>query len=274
MILSFTLQRLGTKAVAMDNNRELAGQVALVTGAGTGIGRAIARALASAGARVAVSDIDLEAARRVALELPGAIPLCLDVTSPESAARAVAAVEADLGPIDILVNNAGVSTMNHIEDLTVEEWDFNFDVNAKGVFLVTRAALPGMIARRGGCIVNTASMAGKKAVPLLAHYAASKWACIGFTVSAAVELGPHGIRVNCVCPGYVETSMQERELVWEGELRGLPPQEVADGYVRLTPLSRMETAEDVARVVVWLCSPQAEFVTGAAIDVTGGAHLT
>ena len=274
MILSITLQRLGTKAVVMDNNRELAGQVGLVTGAGTGIGRAIARALASAGARVAVSDIDLEAAQRVALELPEAIPLFLDVTSPESAAKAVAATEAGLGPIDILVNNAGVSTMNHIEDLTVAEWDFNFDVNAKGVFLVTRAALPGMIARRAGCIVNTASMAGKKAVPLLAHYAASKWACIGFTVSAAVELGPHGIRVNCVCPGYVETSMQERELVWEGELRGLPPQEVADGYVRLTPLGRMETADDVARVVLWLCSPQAEFVTGAAIDVTGGAHLT
>src|SRR5687768_10672195 len=105
MILSITLQRLGTKAVVMDNNRELAGQVGLVTGAGTGIGRAIARALASAGARVAVSDIDLEAAQRVTLELPEAIPLFLDVTSPESAAKAVAATEAGLGPIDILVNN-------------------------------------------------------------------------------------------------------------------------------------------------------------------------
>jgi NAD(P)-dependent dehydrogenase (short-subunit alcohol dehydrogenase family) len=258
----------------MESNRELEGRVALVTGAGAGIGRAIAHALANAGARVAVSDIDLEAAQRVVLELPVAIPLFLDVTSPESAAKAVAATEAALGPIDILVNNAGVSTMNRIEDLTLEEWDFNFDVNARGVFLVTRAALPGMISRHAGCIVNTASMAGKKAVPLLAHYAASKWACIGFTLSAAVELGPYGIRVNCVCPGYVETSMQERELVWEGELRGVSPAEVAAGYIRLTPLGRMETAEDVARVVRWLCSSQAEFVTGAAIDVTGGAHLT
>jgi NAD(P)-dependent dehydrogenase (short-subunit alcohol dehydrogenase family) len=258
----------------MESDRELEGRVALVTGAGAGIGRAIAHALANAGARVAVSDIDLEAAQRVVLELPAAIPLFLDVTSPESAEKAVAATEAALGPIDILVNNAGVSTMNRIQDLTVEEWDFNFDVNARGVFLVTRAALPGMISRHAGCIVNTASMAGKKAVPLLAHYAASKWACIGFTLSAAVELGPYGIRVNCVCPGYVETSMQERELVWEGELRGVSPAEVAAGYIGLTPLGRMETAEDVARVVRWLCSPQAEFVTGAAIDVTGGAHLT
>jgi NAD(P)-dependent dehydrogenase (short-subunit alcohol dehydrogenase family) len=258
----------------MEANRELAGQVALITGAGTGIGRAIAHALAGAGARVAVSDIDLESAQRVVLELPEAIPLFLDVTSPESAARAVAATEAAMGWIDILINNAGVSTMNRIEELTIEEWDFNFDVNARGVFLVTRAALPGMIARRAGCIVNTASMAGKKAVPLLAHYAASKWACIGFTLSAAVELAQHGIRVNCVCPGYVKTSMQQRELAWEGELRGLSPVEVAEGYIRLTPLGRMETPEDVAQVVRWLCSPQAAFVTGAAIDVTGGSHLT
>jgi NAD(P)-dependent dehydrogenase (short-subunit alcohol dehydrogenase family) len=258
----------------MDGRGEFDGQVAMVTGAGSGIGRAIAHALANAGARVAVTDIDLEAAQQVALEVPGTIPMFLDVTSPESAKTRVAEVEAALGPLDILINNAGVSTMNRIQDLTVDEWDFNFDVNARGVFLVTQAALPGMIARRAGCIVNTASMAGKKAVPLLAHYAASKWACIGFTLSAAVELGPYGIRVNCVCPGYVETSMQERELVWEGELRGMSPVEVAEGYIRLTPLGRMETAEDVANVVRWLCSPAAEFVTGAAIDVTGGSHLT
>lgn len=258
----------------MDARRFLDEQTALITGAGTGIGRAIALAMAQAGARVAVSDIDLDAARRVAAELPNATAIELDVTSPESAGLAVVETERSLGPIDILINNAGVSTMNRIQDLTVEEWDFNFDVNAKGVFLVTRAALPGMIARGKGCIVNTASMAGKKAVPLLAHYAASKWACIGFTLSAAVELGPHGIRVNCVCPGYVETSMQERELVWEGELRGMSAEAVARGYVDLTPLGRMETANDVARVVRWLCSPDAEFVTGAAIDITGGSHLT
>lgn len=258
----------------METRRELEGRVALVTGAGSGIGRAIAHALAAAGARVAVSDIDLEAAQRVVLELPVAVPLFLDVTSPESAEKAIAATETALGPLDILVNNAGVSTMNRIEHLTVDEWDYNFDVNARGVFLVTRAALPGMMARRVGCIVNTASMAGKKAVPLLAHYAASKWACVGFTLSAAVELGPYGIRVNCVCPGFVETAMQERELAWEGELRGMSPTEVAEGYIRLTPMGRMETAEDVARVVRWLCSPEAEFVTGAAVDVTGGSHLT
>ncbi len=252
----------------------LQGKPALITGAGTGIGRAIGRALAEVGARIAVSDVNLDAARRVAADLTDAVAIELDVTSPESIDRAVAETERTLGPIEILVNNAGVSTMNRVQDLTIEEWDFNFNVNTRGVFLVTRAVLPGMITRNSGCIVNTASMAGKRATPLLAHYAASKWACIGYTLSAAVELGPHGIRVNCVCPGFVETSMQERELLWEGELRGMSASEVAEGYVNLTPMRRMETPEDVARVVRWLCSPDAEFVTGAAIDVTGGAHLT
>lgn len=258
----------------MADSGVLAGKVALVTGAGAGIGEAIATALAGAGARVAVSDLDLAAAERVAARLPGSAAFQLDVTSAESARQAVAAAEAALGPLDILCNNAGVSTMNRIEDLTEKEWDFNFDVNAKGVFLVTQAAVRGMMERKAGCIVNTASMAGKKAVPLLAHYAASKWACIGFTKSAAREFGPHNIRVNCVCPGYVRTSMQERELEWEAELRGMTAQAVSDEYVSLTPLGRMETPEDVAKVVLWLCTPGAEFVTGAAIDVTGGANLT
>ncbi|MCC6314422.1 MAG: SDR family oxidoreductase [Thermomicrobiales bacterium] len=257
----------------MSDGGTLAGKIALVTGGGAGIGQAIATALAGAGARVAVSDIDLDAAQRIAAGLPGAVAIRLDVTSAESARAAVAEAEAALGPLDILCNNAGVSTMRRIVDLTEREWDFNFDVNAKGVFLVTQAAAPGMIARRSGCIVNTASMAGKTAVPLLAHYAASKWACIGFTKSAAVEFGPHNIRVNCVCPGYVRTSMQQRELDWEAQLRGMTPDEVSEEYIRKTPLGRLETPGDVANVVLWLCTPGAEFVTGAAIDVTGGAGL-
>jgi NAD(P)-dependent dehydrogenase (short-subunit alcohol dehydrogenase family) len=258
----------------MDATGRLARKVALVTGAGTGIGRAIATALAAEGASVAVSDLDFDSAKDVASGLSGAIAFHLDVTSAESAGTAVSAAEAALGPLDILINNAGVSTMKALWNLTESDWDFNMDVNAKGVFLVTQAALPGMMTRRSGCIVNTASMAGKRAIPLLAHYAASKWACIGFTKSAAVELGPYGIRVNCVCPGFVATGMQERELVWEAELRGKSAEGVAEDYVRLTPLGRLETPEDVAKVVIFLCQPEAEFITGAAIDVTGGANLT
>jgi NAD(P)-dependent dehydrogenase (short-subunit alcohol dehydrogenase family) len=252
----------------------LQNKVALVTGAGSGIGEAIARTLAENGARVAVTDIDLTAAERVAGSISNAIALPLDVTSVIDTERSVRDAETYLGPLDILINNAGVSTMNALWNLTERDWDFNMDVNAKGVFLMMRAALPGMMERRIGCIVNTASMAGKKAVPLLAHYAASKWACIGLTKSAAVELGPYGIRVNCVCPGYVATSMQERELEWEAGLRGLRVEEVKADYLRLTPLGRIETADDVARAVLMLCMPESGFITGAAIDVTGGANLT
>lgn len=256
----------------MDGGR-LDGRVALVTGGGAGIGLAIARKLAADGAKVALSDVDLAAAQTAAAEIAGAIPLQLDVTSMDSAAEAVAHVERALGPIEILVNNAGVSTMAPLWELTERDWDFNFDVNAKGVFIVTKAVIPGMMERRRGVIVNTASMAGKKGVPLLAHYAASKWACIGFTKSCARELGPFGIRVNCVCPGYVATSMQQRELVWEADARGMTVEAVIDEYVAQTPLGRLETPEDVARVVAYLASDESEFLTGAAVDITGGAHL-
>ena len=256
----------------MESSR-LAGRVALVTGAGAGIGSAIVSQLAAGGARVAVSDVDLDAAMAAAESVSGALPVRLDVTSMSSAADAVAQVERELGPIEILANNAGVSTMGPLWELTERDWDFNFDVNAKGVFIVTKAVIPGMMERRSGVIVNTASMAGKKGVPLLSHYAASKWACIGFTKSCARELGPFGIRVNCVCPGYVATSMQQRELVWEAEARGMTVEAVIDGYVSQTPLGRLQTPEDVARVVAYLASDESEFLTGAAIDITGGAHL-
>lgn len=263
---------MARKGFCMDGKR-LGGRVALVTGAGTGIGRAIAVALANDGARVVVSDLDLDAARAVSDTLPGSLPIQLDVTSLDSATDAVEQITRDLGPIEILANNAGVSTMKPLWELTERDWDFNFDVNAKGVFLVTKAVIPGMMERGRGSIVNTASMAGKKGVPLLTHYAASKWACIGFTKSCARELGPFGIRVNCVCPGYVATSMQQRELIWEAESRGMSVEAVVDEYVSQTPLGRMETPEDVARVVAYLASDDAEFLTGAAIDITGGAHL-
>ncbi len=200
--------------------------------------------------------------------------MLLDVTSLESARSIANQIEREIGPIEILANNAGVSTMAPIWDLTERDWDFNFDVNVKGVFLVTQAVIPAMMERKRGSIINTASMAGKKGVPLLAHYAASKWACIGFTKSAAVELGQYGIRVNCVCPGYVATAMQERELEWESAARSLTVEEVKAEYISKTPLGRMQTPDDVARVVAYLASDDAEFMTGAAIDITGGANLT
>ena len=255
-------------------SRRLEDRVALVTGAGSGIGRAIAQVFAAEGAIVVATDIDITLANATCVSIEGGHAFPLDVTSVDSARETVARVESEIGPIDVLANNAGVSTMVPIWELTERDWDFNFEVNAKGVFVVTQAVLPGMMARNRGSIVNTASMAGKKGVPLLAHYAASKWACIGFTKSAAVELGPFGIRVNCVCPGYVATPMQERELIWESEARGMTIERVAAEYIAKTPLGRMQSPEDVARAVAYLASDDAEFLTGAAIDITGGSHLT
>ncbi len=242
-------------------------QVAVVTGGGRGIGAAIVRHLAKDGYQVVVID-RTEPEKELECAFVQA-----DVTSWPEVQRAFSQIEETVGAVELLCNNAGVSSMQRVIDLSVEDWDHNFDVNAKGVFLCTKACLSAMMARRRGVIVNTASMAGLRGVPLLAHYAASKWAVIGFTKSVAIEAAAFGIRVNAVCPGYVKTSMQERELLWEAKLRQMTPQAVADEYVRMTPLGRIEEPEDVADVVSFLASPAARFMTGEAVAVTGGADL-
>jgi meso-butanediol dehydrogenase / (S,S)-butanediol dehydrogenase / diacetyl reductase len=258
----------------MPASRLREGQRALVTGAGTGIGRAIAEALAAAGARVAVTDLDVANARAVAEPLEGAIAFRLDVTDAAETRRIVERAAADLGGLEIVCANAGVSTMRPVVDLSEEEWDHNMAVNAKGVFLTDQAAVRHFLANGvTGAIVNTASLAGKQGAPLLAHYAASKFAVVGFTQSLAREVAPHGIRVNCVCPGFVRTSMQDREVFWEAQLRGMTPAAVRDEYVSLTPLGRLEEPEDVADVVVFLASDAARFITGESLNVTGGVRM-
>jgi meso-butanediol dehydrogenase/(S,S)-butanediol dehydrogenase/diacetyl reductase len=253
----------------------LAGRKALVTGGGAGIGAAIVRALAREGAAVCVTDLDLARAGEVARSIGGpSFALKLDVTNAEEMRAALDEASARLGGLDTVCANAGVSTMNRVEELSEAEWDFNMDVNAKGVFLTDQAALR-LFKRTGvkGVIVNTASLAGKMGAPFLAHYAASKFAVVGFTQSLALEAAPFGIRVNCVCPGFVRTSMQEREIAWESKLAGKSPEEVANGYVALTPLGRLEEPEDVADTVVFLFSDLARYVTGEALNVTGGARM-
>lgn len=255
----------------------LSKRITLVTGAGSGIGRSIAIKLASMGATIVATDIRPEAAQEtvnmLSLQQFPHTARTLDVTNKEDVQRTAKEIVNQYGLLDILVNNAGVSTMQTIEKLTEKEWDFNFDVNIKGVFFCTQAVIPYMKIQNSGKIINTASMAGTRGVPLLSHYAASKWGVIGFTKSAAMELAPFGINVNCVCPGYVKTTMQERELLWEAELRGMTPEEVKEEYIRNTPLGRLCTAEDVAKAVGFLASPESDFITGEAMNVTGGADL-
>jgi meso-butanediol dehydrogenase/(S,S)-butanediol dehydrogenase/diacetyl reductase len=253
----------------------LGGRKAVVTGGGAGIGRAIVLALAKAGAKVTVTDISLDAARAVAAEVGDGTPAFrLDVTDAAEAAAVMDQAAAAMGGLDILCANAGISTMNRVVDLSEAEWDANMGVNAKGVFLTNQAVVRRW-QRDGtkGAIVNTASLAAKAGVPLLAHYCASKFAVMGFTQALAREVAPDGIRVNCVCPGFVRTSMQERELTWEAKLRGMTVQQVMDEYVSLTPLGRIEEPEDVADTVVFLASDMARFITGEALNVTGGVRM-
>ena len=253
----------------------LAGRRALVTGAAIGIGRAIAEAFAAQGARVAVTDLDLDGARDVAERLGNsARAYRLDVTDGAETATVFRAAADWMGGLDLVAANAGISTMNPVVDLTEEEWDSNMAVNVKGVFLSNREAVRHFLAAgEKGAIVNTASLAGKIGVAYLAHYAASKFAVIGFTQSLAREVGADGIRVNAVCPGYVRTSMQDREVAWEARLRNVTPEAIREQYVAETPLGRLEEPEDVAAIVVFLASDLSGFLTGEAINASGGVLM-
>ncbi|MDH2398388.1 SDR family oxidoreductase [Bradyrhizobium sp. SSUT18] len=259
-------------------------QLAVVTGAGEGIGRAIAVRLGELGAHVVVTDRDAAKAERAAAEIrKSAIETsaeALDVTDVASIDLALARVLSKHGRIDIWCNNAGVSTMQRFIDISEEEWDFNFEVNSKGTFLCSRAIARQMLKQDRladglrGKIINVASVAGKTGkASYLAHYIASKFAVVGLTQAMASELSPEGITVNAVCPGYVRTAMQEREIAWEANLRGLTSEQVQELYIKDTPLGRLETPEDVAGVIGFLASPQGNFMTGISLTVSGGAWM-
>jgi NAD(P)-dependent dehydrogenase (short-subunit alcohol dehydrogenase family) len=247
---------------------------AVVTGAASGIGAAIARELKRRGYGVAVTDVNAEAAGKVGAEL-ATLSARLDVTDRGDIRKVIREVEQHMGPIDTWVSNAGVSTMVPFLDISDHDWQYMLAVNLSGVFYCGQEIAKHYVATRSrGAIVNVASMAAKRGgIPYLAHYVASKFGVVGLTQAMAYELAPHGIRVNSVCPGYVATSMQERELVWEGKLRGISAEEVKDLYIRDTPLGRIETAEDVAKAVAFLAGPDSDFITGEALSVNGGAFM-
>lgn len=244
--------------------------IAVVTGAGSGIGQAIANELARRDHTVIATDIDADAAARTAAQFDGASHQ-LDVTDPES----VTAVVAEIGHIDVWVSNAGISKMASFVDISPADLRRTLAVNLEGVFHCGQAAARSMIDRGvKGRIVNLASMAGKQGrVPYLADYVASKFGVVGLTQAMAFELAAHGITVNAVCPGYVATPMQDRELGWEAGLRGVEPGDVRQAWIDDTPLGRLEEPEDVARAVAFLAGPDAGFITGEALAVNGGAYM-
>jgi NAD(P)-dependent dehydrogenase (short-subunit alcohol dehydrogenase family) len=253
---------------------ELAGRVAIVTGAGRGIGRATALELAGMGADVVVAEVDRAGAERTAAEVKGlgrrASVVPTDVTKRADLVAMAERTRAEFGRIDILVNNAGIYRAATTLEITEEHWDAIMTVNARAVFFATQAVLPAMIAQKRGAVVSLASMAGKVGSPNNLPYNASKAAVISMTKSFALAHAGDGIRVNCVCPGFVETDMWSAVSRDLGAITGVSAEEFTRRRVSQVPLGRMERPEDVASVIAFLASDRAAYMTGQAISVDGG----
>lgn len=251
---------------------ELAGRTLVVTGGLTGIGRAIADLFLKAGANVVVGDIACAAgSERIDRH---ELRVRTDVTKREDAERLISEAVAAFGRIDFVVNNSGISTMDYAIDIREEDWDKVMDVNAKGVYLVSQAAAKQLLRQGGGGrIVNIASQAGKNGYRCMGNYCASKHAVLGFTKTMAVELAKEQILVNAVCPGIVETDMKRRERIEGGMLRGMTAEEILAEDRSQVPLGRTAEPEDVANVVLFLASPLSSYMTGQAINVTGGMTM-
>jgi 2-hydroxycyclohexanecarboxyl-CoA dehydrogenase len=243
------------------------GKVALVTGGAGGIGAATSSRLAAEGARVAVCDLDGEAARELAADL-GGVGLDLDVRSPESIADAVAATEHELGPVDVLVNNAGVAGELFFTQTPPEVWDQMLAVNLRGVLAVTHAVLPGMHERGAGAIVNVASEAGRVGSQLSVVYSATKAGVIGFTKALAKESARFGVRVNAVAPGPIDTQM-----VRAAELLGEIGDRMVQGMIDSTAMKRLGEPDEVAAAIAYLASDEASYVTGETVGVSGGLGM-
>ena len=237
-------------------------KIALVTGASGGIGSACAKKLASEGYKVLVHYFrSKEEAERIVARIGGEA-VQADLRSEAAVDALMDEVLEEYGHIDVLVNNAGISRVNQVQDVSNYEWDLLQATNATSVFLMTRAVLPSMIEQRSGSIVNISSMWGIAGGSCESAYSASKGAIISFTKAVAKEVGPSGIRVNCVAPGVIETAMLSR----------YSPAEL-EALANETPLGRLGDPEDVAEAVVFLASDRASFITGQVLSVDGGFIL-
>ena len=251
----------------------LQGKTALITGGARGIGRATALLFAQEGARVAVADMSVEGAAETVgmINAAGgqAMSIAVDVTRPEQVAAMVASTVAAFGRLDCAYNNAGIAGYQvgaagqKTADWSEEAFDRMLSVNLKGVWLCMRSELEQMVKQGGGAIVNTGSIAGLVGLRTSSAYVASKHGVIGLTKTAALEYAENGIRVNAVCPGYIETDMTKDTMARRGtELMGM------------VPFRRMGTANEIAEMVCWFCSDRSSYVSGAAYNVDGGYMAT
>lgn len=249
----------------------LAGKVALVTGAGSGIGRASAVLFAAEGAAVAVVDLRPDVAEEtvatIAADGGRAVAIGADVTDAAAIEAAVARCVEEYGRLDVVYNNAGIGSTGSVADAAEDDWDRCLDINAKGTFLTSRAAVPALEVAGGGSIINQGSVAALVGVANFAAYCAAKGAVVALTRSMAIDLAPRGIRVNVICPGTVFTPLMEPMLIARGG------GDMAKGLamtVAKYPVGRLGSPEDIARVALFLASDDAAFVTGATWAADGG----
>ena len=270
----------------------LKGKIAIVTGGGGGLGEGICLCLAQEGADVVVSDLDRQLADTVAAKVrekgSKALAVKTDVSREEEVKNLVDQTIKEMGDVDILVCCAGVSGFSsreaaslHIEDLPVEQWDETFAVNMRGVFLCNRTVAPIFRKKNQGRIINIASIAGRKGSEMLPAYSASKAAVISFTQSMALQMAPHHVNVNAVCPGIIYTPIWERGAQVLAKAHplfagtGINPKEALDMVVQTSiPFKNYQTAEDIGKAVVFLASDEAKEITGQALNVCGGMYFS
>lgn len=255
----------------LDSLRPAAGLRVLVTAGGSGIGAAVATAFFESGARVHVCDIDQTALRRLTREAPGITASVADASVPGDVDRVFDDVRTTLGGLDVLVNNAGIAgPTGPIENIDVEGWERTVSVNLNSQYYFARRAVPLLKhSRNHPCVLAMSSVAGRLGYALRTPYAASKWAIVGLMKSLAIELGPQGVRVNAILPGTVEGERMSGVMAARAAAAGISPEAMREEYLRKISLRRMVSAEDVAAMALFLCSPAARNVTGQAISVDG-----
>jgi NAD(P)-dependent dehydrogenase (short-subunit alcohol dehydrogenase family) len=255
----------------------LRGKSAIITGAGRGIGRATALLFAREGADILAPDLDLAASQAVAGEIRAlgrqVVPLQMDVTRSADIQRMVETALREFGKIDILVNNAGITLVRNPLDLTEADWDRTLNLNLKAVFFCSQAVAREMSKRKTGVILNASSISGRVGRPMMVDYCASKFGVIAITQGLAMALAKHGVRVNAVAPGIVDTAMWESiDREWAA-LEGKPLGSIKQSRVETIPLGRIETPEDVAKLYTFLASDDAAYINGQTYNVCGGLQL-
>ena len=262
------------------NSQPLLDQIAVVTGAAQGLGAAIVRRLADEGCHVVVADLNLEGAQQTAADVAAAtgrrtLAVAVDVTQEDQVQALFAATKEHFGRVDILVANAGIVISGPLVEFDVNRWRKVIDVNLNGYFLCAKHAAALMIEQRRGVIIQINSKSGKKGSYKNAAYAASKFGGVGLTQSLALELAEYGVRVNAICPGNLLDSPLWVESLYSqyAQRLGISEEEVRQRYVDQVPMKRGCTYEDVTNAVVFLASDQASYMTGQAINVTGGQEM-